>query len=289
MLQDLRQAARQFWQAPGFSTVAVLTLAVSIGATTAVFSVINAILLRPVHAPTPDAVVRFVVTSGVSTSVAGVREFDAWRQASAFEQVSAHRLEYVNVAARSEPQQIAVARVTRNFFELFNTPIVAGRAFTSDEDRVGGPLVAVLSYEFWREHFAGTVADTVGQSIALGNARHVIVGVVAAGFDTEQFDAPPAVWVPFQIDPNRIDGGNLFTVTGRLAAGAGIDDANANLAVVLAAYRQQRPGAISARTTWSVEPLRDAMVGNIRPSLSLLLAAVIFLLLIGCANVANLS
>jgi predicted permease len=289
MLQDLRYAARQLWQVPGYSIVAVLTLAVGIGATTAVFSVVNAVLLRPVHAPAPDAVVRFIVTSGVSTSVAGVREFDAWRRAPAFEQVSAHRMEYVNVPTRSEPQQIAVARVTREFFELFNTPIVAGRTFTSDEDRVGGPPVAVLSYEFWREHFAGTVADAIGQSISLGNARHVIVGVVAAGFDTEQFDAPPAVWVPFQIDPNRIDGGNLFTVTGRLVAGVGIGDANANLSVVLAAYRQQRPSATNARTIWSVEPLRDAMVENIRPSLLLLLGAVTFLLLIACANVANLS
>src|SRR5262249_30663097 len=164
ILLDLRNAVRQFRQAPGFSIVAVLTLAVAIGATTAVFSAINAILLRPVHAPTPEAVVRFVVTSGMSTSVVGVREFEAWRQASAFEQVSAHRLEYINVPIRSEPQQIAVARVTREFFKLFNTPFVAGRAFTSDEDRVGGPLVAVVSYEFWREHFGGTVAPISSDS-----------------------------------------------------------------------------------------------------------------------------
>jgi hypothetical protein len=109
MLQDLRYAARQLWQVPGYSIVAVLTLAVGIGATTAVFSVVNAVLLRPVHAPAPDAIVRFIVTSGVSTSVAGVREFDAWRRAPAFEQVSAHRMEYVNVPTRSEPQQIAEA------------------------------------------------------------------------------------------------------------------------------------------------------------------------------------
>ena len=288
VLRDLRYALRQFLQAPGFAIVAVLTLAVGIGATTAVFSVINAVLLRPIHAPSPDSVVRFIVTTGASTSVAGVPELEAWRQASAFEHVSAHRLEYVNVTSGSEPQQIAVARVTRDFFELFRTPIVVGRTFTSDEDRVGGPLVAVLSHEFWRQHFAGNAADAVGQSISLGNTRHVIVGVVAAGFDAEQFDALPAVWVPFQIDPNRIDAGNLFTVTGRLSAGVSLGDANANLALTLATYRQQRPGTTS-RTIWSVQPLRDAMVGNIQPSLLLLLGAVTFLLLIACANVANLS
>ncbi|HMF95187.1 MAG TPA: ABC transporter permease [Vicinamibacterales bacterium] len=289
VLQDLRYAFRQFAQVPGFAIVAVLTLAVGIGATTAVFSVINAVLLRPVHAPSPDSIVRFIVTTGTSTSVAGVPEFEAWRRASAFEAVAAHRLEYVNVASASEPQQIAVARVTKEFFELFQIPIVAGRAFTSAEDRVGGPHVVVLSHEFWRQHFAGNAADVVGQSISLGNARHEIVGVVAAGFDTEQFDAQPAVWVPFQIDPNRVDAGNLFTVTGRLRTGVGIGDANANLAVALATSQQQRPGTTGTRAIWSVEPLRDAMVGNIRASLLVLFGAVSCLLLIASANVANLS
>jgi predicted permease len=288
VLQDLRYAVRQFLTAPGFAMIAVLTLAVGIGGTTAVFSIINAVLLRPLHAPSPDSVVRFISTTTASTSIAGVPEFETWRRSSAFEQVSAHRLEYTNVTSASEPQQVAVARVTRDFFELFQTPMTAGRAFTSDEDRVGGPLVAVLSYEFWREHFAGNVSDAVGQSISLGNRRYEVVGVAAAGFDSEQFDVPPAVWVPFQIDPNQIDAGNLFMVTGRLMAGIGIGDANANLAVALATYRQQRPGT-SARTIWSVQPLHDAMVGNIRPSLLLLLGAVLFLLLIACANVANLS
>src|SRR5262249_58468270 len=113
ILLDLRNAVRQFRQAPGFSIVAVLTLAVGIGGTTAVFSVINAILLRPVHAPSPDAVVRFIVTTSASTSVAGVAELEAWRQVPAFEQVSAHRLEYVNFTSAAAAQQIAVARGTR--------------------------------------------------------------------------------------------------------------------------------------------------------------------------------
>lgn len=288
VLQDVRYALRQFLKTPGFAIVAVLTLAVGIGGTTAVFSVINTVLLRPVHVSSPDSVVRFISTTTVSTSIAGVPELETWRRSPAFKQVSAHRLEYANVTSWSEPQQVAVARVTRDFFELFKTPMLAGRVFTADEDRAGGTLVVVLSYEFWRDHFAGRAVDAVGQSISLGNTRYEVVGVVAAGFDTEQFDVPPAVWMPFQIDPNRIDAGNLFMVTGRLMAGVGIADANANLAVALATYRQQRPGT-SARTIWSVLPLRDAMVGNVRPSLLLLLGAVLFLLLIACANVANLS
>jgi putative ABC transport system permease protein len=288
-LNDLRHAVRLLSKAPGFSAVAIATLAIGIGATTAVFSVVNAVLLRPVHAPSPDSVVRFVVTTGASSFVAGVPEFEAWRRTSAFERVSAHRLEYVNFTSGSEPQQIAVGRVTREFFDLFNASTVAGRTFAATEDRVRGPAVTVLSYEFWRQHFSDTPSAAIGQSILLGDAAQVIIGVLAPGFDTEQFDAPPAVWLPFQIDPIRVDAGNLFTVTGRLKAGVTLSGGNASLAVALAAHRQQRPGTVSARTSWSVEPLQDAMVGHIRPSLVLLLGAVGFLLLIAAANVAGLS
>jgi predicted permease len=289
MLDDLRHSVRLLRKAPGFSAVAVATLAIGIGATTAVFSVANAVLLQPVHAPSPDSVVRFVITAAASTSTAGVPEFEAWRQASAFEQVAAHRLEYVNFRSGSEVQQIAVGRVTREFFDLFNAPLAAGRAFAPAEDRVGGAAVTVLSYEFWRQHFSGAPAAAIGQSLLVGEAQRLIIGVVAAGFDTEQFDTQPAVWLPFQIDPVRVDGGNLFTVTGRLKAGSTLADANASLAAALAAYRQRRPATTNARTSWSVRPLRDAMVGDIRTSLVLLFGAVGCLLLIAAANVAGLS
>src|SRR5262245_11247424 len=110
MLHDLRYAVRQGAQAPAYSIVAALTLAVGIGATTAVFSVVNAVLLRPVHVPAPDSIVRFTLTTiGASTSIVGVPELEAWRQVSAVDHVSAHRLEYVNVSSSSEPQQVAVA------------------------------------------------------------------------------------------------------------------------------------------------------------------------------------
>jgi predicted permease len=289
VIQDVRQAVRLLRTAPGFATVAVLTLALGIGATTAVFSVVNAVLLRPVHAPAPDSLVRFMVTTGATSAVAGVPEFEAWRRAPAFEEVAAHRIEYVNLVAGTEPEQIAIARVTQPFFTLFGAQLAAGRLFTIDEDRVGAPAVAILGHEFWKAHFTGEPAEVVGRTIGLGNVPHLIVGVLAAGFETEQFDATPGAWVPFQIEPNRIDGGNLFTVTGRLKEGLGIAEANASLAVALAAHRRERSGAVSARTQWSVERLSDAMVSGIRSSLLFLLGAVGFLLLIACANVANLS
>ena len=125
-------------------------------------------------------------------------------------------------------------------------------------------------------------------AISLGNVPYVVIGILASDFDTEQFDPQPDVWVPFQLDAHRVDAGNLFTVTGRLTPGTTRAAANAQLAVAVAASRRDAPGSVSARTVWSVEPLHDAMVGSVRSSLNLLLAAVGLLLLIACVNVANL-
>ena len=285
---DLRIAVRALRRSPGFTLLAIGTLAIGIGATTSVFSVVNAVLLRPVHVSSPESVVRFLVSTGATSSVAGVPQLVAWRQRTdAFQDVAAHRMEYANATLGAEPQQVPIARITREFFQLFNAPLEAGRFFTADEDRAGGPSVAVLSHDFSTRTF-GDSRGVVGRSIQLGNVPHIIVGILAPGFDTEQFDVEPAAWVPFQIDPDRVDAGNLFTVTGRLRSGWTLSDGNAALGVAVAAYRRDRPGAVNARTTWAVQPLSDAMVGTARPSLAVLLGAVGFLLLIACANVANL-
>jgi predicted permease len=144
-----------------------------------------------------------------------------------------------------------------------------------------------LSQALWTRRFQSDPA-VLGRRISLGNVPYVIVGILASEFDTEQFDPQPEVWVPFQLDLHRIDGGNLFTVTGRLRPGTTPSVANAQLAVAVAATRRTAPGSVSARTVWTVEPLHDAMVGSVRSSLNLLLVAVGLLLLIGCVNVANL-
>jgi putative ABC transport system permease protein len=285
---DAAYAVRTMRREPGFALVALITLALGTGASTAIFSVVNAVVLRPLKAPDASRLVRFITTTGTtSTAVAGAQAFDAWRQQTAVvEAVSAHRLEYVNVTDGDAPEQIAAARVTAGFFQLFRAPIENGRAFVESEDRPGGPRVAVLSHALWTRRFDRD-PRVVGRRITLGNVPHVIVGVLASGFDTEQFAAPPDVWVPFQLDPNRIDGGNLFTVTGRLAPRTSLAAANAQLAVAAAA-RQATAGARSPRTTWTVERLHDAMIGDVRSSLALLAAAVGLLLLIACANVSSL-
>ncbi|PYQ82485.1 MAG: hypothetical protein DMG03_17410 [Acidobacteria bacterium] len=272
--QDIAYALRAFRRQPGFALVAILTLTLGISANTAIFSVVNTVVLRPLKAPDAASLVRFITTTGASTSIAGAQSFDVWRQQTAvFEDVSAHRLEYVNLTEGSEPEQIPVARVTAEFFRLFRVQVLNGRTFAASEDRPGGPLVAVLSHALWTRRFQND-PTVLGRRIWLGNVPHV--------------DPQPDVWLPFQLDPHRVDAGNLFTVTGRLTQRTTRAAANAQLAVAAAASRRDAPGSVSARTVWSVEPLHDAMVGSVRSSLNLLLAAVGLLLLIACVNVANL-
>src|SRR6267378_2512512 len=287
--QDIAYALRTMQRQPAFAAVAILTLTLGIGANVAIFSVANAVLLRPLKTPGAATLVRFVTTSGAaSSSITGAQVFDIWRhQTSVFEDVSAHRLEFVNLTGGTEAEHIPIARVTAEFFRLFRAPLLHGRAFTADEDRPNGRLVAILSHGLWSRRF-GADPRIVGQTISLGSVPHVVVGILAPDFDAEQFDPRPDVWVAFQIEPQRIDAGNLFLVTGRLTSGMTLAMANAQLAVVAAEYFRNSGGRSNVQTMWTVQPLQDAMVGDFRSSLNLLLAAVGLLLLIACANVANL-
>src|SRR5260221_1394322 len=286
--KDVAYAVRTLRRQPGFALVAILTLTLGISANTAIFSVVNAVVLRPLKAPDGASLVRFITTTGASTSIAGAQSFDIWRQQTAvFEDVAAHRLDSVNLTDGNEPEQIPCRCAAAEFFPFFRAHVLSGRTFTASEDRPGGPLVAVLSRALWTRRFQSD-PTVLGRRVSLGNVPYVVVGILPSEFDTEQFDPQPDVWVPFQLDVHRVDAGNLFTVTGRLVPGATHTAANAQLAVAAAASRRDAPGSLSARTVWSVEPLHDAMVGSVRSSLNLLLVAVGLLLLIACVNVANL-
>src|SRR6185503_7409764 len=263
-------------QSPGFTTVVVLTLALGIGATTAIFSVVNGVLLRPLLVPGGDRLVRFItVGGGESSPVAGAQEFTAWREQTAFDGVSAHRLELINVTGVSAPEEVPVARVSAEFFSLFQAHTAVGRVFTSAEYRVGGPAVALLSHELWARRF-DSAPTAIGQTMTLGNTPYQIIGVLAEGFDSQQ------------INPDRIDAGNLFLVSGRLNTGATLDMANAQLAVARAAFEQSRGIHTRVAVRWSAQPLQQAMAREVQLSLWLLLGAVMLVLLIACANVASL-
>ena len=289
--RDLRHTLRSLSRARGFAAVVIITLGLGIGAATAVFSVVNAVVLRPLKAPGADRLVRsLAVNNGQTSEYSDVSTLKIWKDLSGiFEDVSAHRLDSVSLIGSSEPEQLSVARVSEPFFRLFGARVVAGRVFTPDEDRPNGPAVAALGHALWMRRFGGE-SDAVGRTIALGNVPHLIVGIIGQDFDSEQFEPFPDVWVPLQTDPEHVDGGSIYQVTARLRPGVTHDSANAALAVEYAKFNATRnaSGQSSRSGTWIAEPLQTAMVGGARSSLNVLLGAVAFLLLIACANVANL-
>src|SRR5262249_13903974 len=157
--------------------------------------------------PAAERLVRLVNRyRGVAASpTASIRNLRIWAmQDRVLEDVSAHRLELVNLTGAATPDQIPAGRVAVNFFHLFAAPVTVGRAVTVDEDRPGGPHVALLSYEFWTRRF-GADPLIIGQSLTLGGAPHQVIGVIGPGFDTEQFDERPDVWLPFQLALDRRD------------------------------------------------------------------------------------
>ena len=289
--RDLRHTLRSFTRNAGFAVVVVLTLGVGIGATTAVFSVVNAVILRPLRAPDADRLVRSqAINNGRPNDLPSPFTLKVWKQMpDVFEDVSAHRLDSVPLMGTSDPEQITVGRVSEAFFRLFGAPVVAGRTFTADEDLPRGPAVVVLSYELWMRRFGGD-SGVVGQTVALGTVPHVVVGIIGPNFDSEQFEPRPDLWVPLQTDPEHVDGASIYQITARLRSGVTPSAANAALAVQHARFNPgDGPRVQSGRQgRWIAEPLRTAMVGGAQSSLNLLLGAVGFLLLIACANVANL-
>jgi len=289
-LEDLRHSFRALRQNPGFTIAALATLALGIGANTAIFSVVNAVLLKPLGAPDAERIVQFEnTTAGASYLAASPRNFNIWReQTTEFQDVSAHWLDHVNLNGGPNSELIPAARVTVDFFRLYGALLLYGRTFTSDEGRPKGGNVVVLSHGLWIRRF-GADPEIVGKTISLGDVSYVVVGILAANFDTEQFDENPDVWVPFQIEPGSLaSDGRLCIVTGRLSPGATMETARADLQRVADEYRRTFPAAIGPTSGFTVRRLRDAMVGDVRPTLLVLAGAVGFVLLIACANVASL-
>jgi predicted permease len=201
--------------------------------------------------------------------------------------VSVFRSGIVNFTYGGFPEQLRSAQVSVDFFRLFGAPVLRGRTFTQAEDLPQGDRVVVLSQGFWTRRFAGD-PQLIGKSIPLGGVPHAVIGIIASGFDFREFGAAPDVWVPFQLDPNTRDQGHYFTAAGRLKPGVTLEQAKARLQLSADEYRRKYPGTLQGNQGFSVEPVREAMVRNVRSSLLVLVGAVTFVLLIACANVANL-
>jgi predicted permease len=290
-VQDARYAWRAFRRSPGFTLAAVITLALGIGMNTALFTVVNAVVLRPLRAPHADRLVRSVtINNGVLLPISDASTFKVWKNAdSVFEDVSAHRFDVANLTGGPEPEQVGVARVSEAFFRLFGASLLLGRGFSADEDRPGGPSVVVLSHGLWTRRFNGD-RSVVGRTLLLGSVPHVIIGVIRPDFDSEQFQPRPDLWVPLQADPEHVDGASIYQVSGRLRLGVTPAAADADLHVTFDALNSDTSASQreDRRYAWTARPLQDAMVGTFRDSLTMLFGAVVLVLLIACANVASL-
>jgi putative ABC transport system permease protein len=287
-LKDLKHSVRMFAQSPAFTLAAVAALTLGIGANTAIFSVVNAVLLRPVALPDPDRIVVFMNTTPEGSFSAGSpAKFQHWRaQDTVVEDVSAYRTGVVNYTGGGFPEQLRSAQVSADFFRLFGAPVIRGRTFTADEDRPQGNRVAVLSHGLWTTRF-NSDPDVIGKAISLSGEQYTIIGVLGE-FDFREFGPPPQVWLPFQLDPNTSDQGHYFQVAGRMKPAVTLEQAQARLQLSANEYRTKFPNALPPTNGFSVDPIRTALVRNVRSSLLVLAGAVSFVLLIACANVANL-
>ncbi|HMD49158.1 MAG TPA: ABC transporter permease [Bryobacteraceae bacterium] len=289
-LKDVRQSSRMFLRSPGFTLTAVAALAIGIGANTAIFSVINTVLLRPLPYPDADRLVILTITSPQgSFPGASVTKYNIWRERTdVFEEISAVANTTVNLIGVDNPEQLLAARVTASMFRVFGLAIAHGRGFTAEEDRPGGPNVAVLSDDFWTRRF-GRDSSVVGKTISLSGDAYQIVGV-AAPENKMEANPPIELYLPFQIDPASTDQADYFTAFARLRRGVTPEMAAARLKLSADQFRRKYSGhiAFSPRDGFGVRPMHDLVVSGVRDLLRVLAAAVGCVLLIACANVANL-
>jgi putative ABC transport system permease protein len=286
LFQDFKQSLRMLAKSPAFTFAAIAALALGIGVNTAIFSVVNAVLLKPLTYPDPDRMVQFLSTSPDGNSPgASITKFHNWQQqTNVFQDVSAYDFggPGFNLTG-TVPEQVHGIHVTHDYFALFGAPVQLGRTFTPQEDLPNGGRVVVLSNGFWKRKFGGN-PQVVGTSISLGGDPYTIVGVLGPNFET---DPVSDMWLPFQFDPNSENQGHFFLAAGRLKPGITIDQANAQLKLAAQQFLRRYP-TYNASNGFAVQPLRDFIVSDVRSSLFVLLGAVGFVLLIACANVANL-
>jgi predicted permease len=286
--RDLRFGVRSLIKSPGFTVVAILVIAVGIGVNTAVFSVINTVLLKPLTYPDPQSLVELRNTGPHgSFPGANVPKFNIWHlQTGIFQKVAAYDFggAGLNLTGGDHPLQVQGIHVTGDYFALFGAPVIAGRTFTAAEDSPNGGHVVVLSYGLWKSRFGGN-PDIVGRTIQIDNQPYLVVGVIGKGFITEPTGD---LWIPFQFDLTTQDMAHYFTVAARLKPGVSLQQANVQLKLAADQFRHTYPGALGLQNGFDVASLQESMIGDTRQPLLVLLGAVGLVLLIACANVANL-
>jgi putative ABC transport system permease protein len=296
LLQDIRFSIRMLAKNPGFTAIAVLTLALGIGANTAIFSVVNAVLLRPLPYPEPQKVVTIGIDYGRQFSDAvESQQYIYWRDHSQSLDAPAAisgSMGGFNLVANGTPVHVRGSKVTRQFFSAIGVPLLLGRGFVEEEDRPGGASAVVISYGLWRSAF-GSDPSVIGRSAILNGVPYPIVGVLPQKFrfdSGDEFDSNPEVLIPLQLSSNPRDRGQNYQFIARLKPGVSFAAAQADADRVSADFSRaypnyyQPPAAFRAR----LRPLQQALVGDVKPILLVLFGAVGFVLLIACVNVANL-
>jgi predicted permease len=290
LVHDLRIAARTLLRQRAFAVVATLTLALGIGATTAIFSVVYGILLRPLPYVRSDRIVAFGQTpksapvEPVDGSSSHLNFLDWQRQSRTIPLMAMYSGGRAVISHQGEADVVPLGSVTPEFFDVFEARPVRGRGFTAQENLPTGPRAAIVSYGFWQQRLGGR-DDVLSQSVEISGVPWPIVGVAPRGFD---FPAGARLWLPARNDDARCGRGCVFqNGIGRLADGVGADAAQREMGAIAAALEREYPDA-NFDTTVMVQTLHDRTVGNVRFALLVVLGAVAMVLLIACANVANL-
>jgi len=278
--QDLRYAARMLRSNPGFTAIAALTLALGIGANTAIFSVVNAVLLRQLPYAEPDRIVTVSYHHPMLGYNAIHREdFLAWRdQTNVFDRVAAYARETADLRGSGEPERLDVALVSADMFSTLGVRPALGRVFTPDEDRAGGAPAVILSYRLWQRRF-GADRQVIGRPITLDDKSYTVIAIMPPGFD---FPGEQDLWAPLASGDNRL----ILDVIARLKPGVTPEAASSDLKALLQGLEPS--DSPRRRSEVRVVRLNEQMVRDVRLALLVLLGAVGFVLLIACANVANL-
>jgi putative ABC transport system permease protein len=284
--KDVSHSIRLFFKSPGFTVAAISALALGIGANTAIFTVVNAVLLKPLGYPDADRIVEVVLTSpNGNAAVASIPKFQEYqRQTSVFKDVAAYDFAGPGFNITGErPELIHGLHVSESYFRVFGAPMMMGRTFSQQEDSPNGGKVVVLSYGLWQRKFGGN-PNILGQALSLGKEPYTIIGVLGRDFNS---DPEADIWIPFQFEPNSTNQGHFFRVAAMLKPGVTVAQANAQMKLAWQEFRRLFPQS-GQQGGFGVEPLRDSIVKDVRTSLLVLLGAVGLVLLIACANVANL-
>jgi putative ABC transport system permease protein len=296
IVQDIRYAVRGFARAPGFVGVAIVTLALGIGATTAIFSVVNGIVLRPLPFPNPDRLVRLYSGEGgeARDNHSGANFLDIRSESESFEDLAGFIPGRFNLTGPEAPQMVRGAVVTPDFFSVLGVDALLGRTLSQEADAPGGERTVVLRYSLWQSLYAGDVT-VVGRPVVVDGQQYTVVGVMPQGFGfppNAEFWAASQYRVPdppfdFGTDPGEVRGASYFDAVGRLKRDIDMSRAQAEMTVIAGRLAEAYPEE-NADEGLLLVPLHESLVGDVSATLYILLGAVGFLLLIACANVASL-